>query len=738
MNQDKDIAASSMTMPSYNRGKPSEYVRASEVPFESEDRHQSPSRRSFIEKLGLYNIGVLVVGAVASFLAMAFLALLWIGSETAKNDRSTPLIWYAIAAMPNWATRVATIGSVVIRLATAAQMGVFAALMAAWTLETEGASAEHLPLLSIIRTVNNGPQSHIWNVLHSLRIGSRKSYSAMIVIAILNTLALQFTSTFLVTDFGSVTVVPQAGQQAVGYGILSQYDNEEGSQKGRIKAPIGVDLNLHTPSTYPRFAEYVTPGSMHFDEDYADTGDTHRAFVPLPVSSARGALREYEGPATVVDSSVRCTRPSISVKNITWLRTNGDNEPDEIVISGRLTLDGSIPGMTVNVTEDTHGLFMTNAVAKIYANTSDWRLSYSMAIPGEVQMPSVATGDGILWSFLLLNITGNWTGVLEETDWMTLNVGPFDWTQSPSGIWTDLRTTNASLDIGMRGTICFLSLDSNDLWIHANSTRDFPEPTGLSWLIGLWRYETEVVRKMLGATKEHVSLNDRGILELQAPPNWTQAIMPQVGDPFIGPSIFSSLRRLVHPEIAYFYPNATIEGYFPQTAVLTPFSQHCSINRALSSVFQDIIQTTLNPALAFQALFTTMSQIAYYQSLPLFNMEALATVRTSETFTVPRHWTGFGIVMGLLVVHAVLVVTAVWIFLAETDHSLLGNAWQAVAQVSSSDTMDTVHHASNMTDVEVKRLLRMNSAEDSEVVLRTGLDDGRSQAVYRRGTGESR
>lgn len=51
--------------------------------------------------------------------------------------------------------------------------------------------------------------------------------------------------------------------------------------------------------------------------------------------------------------------------------------------------------------------------------------------------------------------------------------------------------------------------------------------------------------------------------------------------------------------------------------------------------------------------------------------------------------------------------------------------------------MDTMHHASNMTDEEVKRLLRMNSCEDNDVVLKTSVDTGRSQAVYREVPGES-
>ena len=92
--------------------------------------------------------------------------------------------------------------------------------------------------------------------------------------------------------------------------------------------------------------------------------------------------------------------------------------------------------------------------------------------------------------------------------------------------------------------------------------------------------------------------------------------------------------------------------------------------------------------------------------------------------------------MALLVVHAVLVITTMVLVLSKTDYSLLGNVWQAVAQASSSDTMETVYHASNMTDLEVKRLLRMNCFKDNEVGLKTSPDGGRNQAVYRRATGE--
>lgn len=751
MNRDKDIAVSSTTMPPCNHGKANEYIRASEVPQGSDMRHQSPPRRSFIEKLGLYNIGVLFFGAVASFLAMAFLSLLWSGSETARNGRPTPAIWFTIAETPNWATRVVTIGSVVIRVATAAQMGVFAALVAAWTLETTGASAENLPLLSIIRTVNNGPQSHIWNVFHSIRVGSKRVYSAMILIAIVDVLALQFTSTLLVTDFGQATVVPRATQQALGYGIISQYTNESESGFGSIQPSYGVNLLQTPPPAYPRFAEFFDPASSHFGSDYVDTGETYRAFLPIGFSDTRGLLRAYEGPATVLDSQVRCTRPSVAISNITYAFAfeAADNSPHELLIVGNVSTDGSVPGLTVKAAWNS-GSFMASALAKHYANMTDWRLSYSVVNVGDIEAQgSVMTegGKSAPWSVLLLNITGDWTDVLGMVNYTTGApyagndvVGPYTWIQEPSGIWTTLKTTdaNSTVDFGISATLCYIALDTNDLWIHAKSEQDFSEPQNMTWNLGDRRYDTQVVRAMLGATNERLTPDRRGILTLQQPANWTAATMKQTGEDYIWIINQLALGGFVSPAAQRYYPDADWDLYMPGTAILTPFSQTNSVHRTLSSVFQDIMHTTRNPALAFQALYTTMSQTAYYGMLPLFSLESTATVATSETFSVPVQWTCFGIVMGLLVIHAILVVTAVVLFLLETDHSLLGNAWQAVAQVSSSDTMDTMHHASNMTDLEVKRLLRMNSYEDNEVVLRTGSDSGRSQAVYRRGTGDNR
>jgi hypothetical protein len=99
------------------------------------------------EKLGLYNLVVLGVGTAAIFLGLAMLLFLWGSSTYALHRGGLPHLWYWIVDH-EWATKVVTLSTVLIRLATAAHLGVFAALLAALILERVGVATESLPLVS--------------------------------------------------------------------------------------------------------------------------------------------------------------------------------------------------------------------------------------------------------------------------------------------------------------------------------------------------------------------------------------------------------------------------------------------------------------------------------------------------------------------------------------------------------------------------------------------------------------
>lgn len=490
--------------------------------------------------------------------------------------------------------------------------------------------------------------------------------------------------------------------------------------------------------------------------DYADTGATLRAFLPFGLSDTRSSLRAYDGPATVVDSRVRCILPSIEIHNITFLRESGSNSNYELAVAGRVEVQGSMPGMIEKGADEQEeadrigieGYFLVSVVARIYwVNTTDWRLSYTM-VPTFMGFSgfsnNVLDPDNTAFAtMLLMNATGNdWQKVLDDivskqeilSD--VVLVGPYEWNQTSSGLWTDLKPSNSTSDIGMSATLCFANLNSNNYVVHANDGEDFAEPKNMTWIAGAKMYDTSSVRRMLDTSSKDLSPKQRGILSLHPPADGNWSAIKTVGDSdFITTPIITGLRKLVHPYMR-FEGSQNIDPNWGASAAFTPFSTFNSVHKTHAAIFQDVIQSTRNPALAFQAFFAVLMQMTYYDLLPQFDITGNANFSTSERVDVPAQWIGFSVVMGLLVLHAVLIVMGVALFLDKTDHSLLGNAWQAVAQVSSSDTLETVHWASNMTDLEVKRFLRMNSYEENEVVLRTGADGARSQAVYRRGTGE--
>jgi hypothetical protein len=165
----------------------------------------APRTRTKWEKVGRYNVSVLIIGTLVILMSISFLGFVWIVSITASPEK-IPTFWYLIVH-EDWTSRVVTLATMLIRVAVAAQLCVSAALMAALILERAGTSTEHLPLLAMIRCANTGPQTLIWNVMHTVPIGIQLGYSYLIVITVLNALALQFISTLLLADFSNSWVL---------------------------------------------------------------------------------------------------------------------------------------------------------------------------------------------------------------------------------------------------------------------------------------------------------------------------------------------------------------------------------------------------------------------------------------------------------------------------------------------------------------------------------------------------
>ena len=176
-------------------------------------------QRTAQDKLGIWNIIVLSVGTALILIPVGFLVWFWWVSLAAVNRTEHDFSLWNLIATRQWGPRMITLCVILIRVATGAQLCIFAAIMAALILERVGASSQDFPLLSMMRCANTGPQALIWYVYHTMKSRSQLVYTSMIVITILNAFALQFTSTMLLADVKIATVVTNITHGFVGYGL---------------------------------------------------------------------------------------------------------------------------------------------------------------------------------------------------------------------------------------------------------------------------------------------------------------------------------------------------------------------------------------------------------------------------------------------------------------------------------------------------------------------------------------
>lgn len=304
---------------------PQEYTQAVDEkgsPLQVGEPVQTP--RTKLEKLGTYNIVVLVVGTVFIILPIAFLAFMWSVSINQSLTGHQSHLWVKIVAS-DWTARVVTLATVLMRAAIAAQLCVFAAIMAALILERAGTYTQDFPLLSMIRCANNGPQALIWHVWHTITTttGSQLGYCILIIIAILNAVALQFTSTILLVDFREQYVILGRQQGAVWWG------NSDDSASTVLQSS---NYWKSGSTTMPAFAEYSEPGTK--GANFVDTGKTYRGFLPFNSTSQRESIRHYEGPMIVVDERVICTKPNMSQITGYW---------DEYLLAGKIDITNAHP-----------------------------------------------------------------------------------------------------------------------------------------------------------------------------------------------------------------------------------------------------------------------------------------------------------------------------------------------------------------------------------------------------------
>ncbi|KAH7393087.1 hypothetical protein BKA66DRAFT_439198 [Pyrenochaeta sp. MPI-SDFR-AT-0127] len=696
------------------------YKSVQQVDQDGPATHSIPQKiRTKWEKLGTYNIGVLIVGTLIILLAVGFLAFVWIVAMKQGKTKHLPRLWMDIVS-EDWTSRVVTIGTLLVRIALAAQLCVFAAIMAALILERVGASNEDFPMLSMIRCANTGPHALIWNVLHTITKGSQLGYSFFIVITILNALVLQFMSTILLADFGNPLVVLDDYNKAVLWGVDSS----------RADIPIfGSDFWRSSQPSYPAFAEYRQNGSH--GTNFTDSGLTYRGFLPFNNATTRENVLSYSGPMTVVDERVVCVKPILS-DAVFRIPAHSDDtlsatfnfnntHPDVIQRSAKTNFTCTMP----HFWHDHHVDYWYMSICRL-------ELGYAELRSGILPDDPTRQHETNVW--LIFNVSSAWDVeeqwlemVADKEETVVLDMGQL---QSPEGPWTKIGHPNMTVD----ATLCVLNPKPDVYEVDTVGSRStYTRDNTLYWDSEKQKYNTLTARAQLdgvGASEREefgfpanysLTQEDRGILALQPVSDWNATRAATKYN--------AKYQNIIHGSLDKNKP-WDYSGNINDSFVVTPQAGVAdAIHRNHMWVMQDILHFTNNPAIALQAVTHIAMQTAYYDWFANYDLTSPATYSMTERRYIPEQWKHFAVVAALLVLHFILLGIALCLFITKTDVSLLGNAWQAVAQVYSNDTAAAVQHGTMATDDEVRHEVKSTGFHESRVIIRRSGSTGVLEAV---------
>ncbi|KAK3986847.1 hypothetical protein QBC44DRAFT_310975 [Cladorrhinum sp. PSN332] len=263
-------------------------------------------RLGVYKRLGWWTILVLPLGVLILLAFFAFLAFLWLADETNH-------LWQHIV-VSGWVARSITLSALVVRWVTAAQAAIATFMMAALLLQYHLTPLASAPAVSIARFSNTGPASLLLDLPRGRRLSIRSICAWVVVVALVAiSIAVQFTSTALLSDIGRSTIAVNKLITDAAFG--SSYDNSIGYLDSWSSSPchsLSSRYLRHAsrPTTFPAFAEFTMPTTG--EAGTIDTGISIRGFMPISDKTVRESSLGYMGNATLVGTRVACLRPEVS------------------------------------------------------------------------------------------------------------------------------------------------------------------------------------------------------------------------------------------------------------------------------------------------------------------------------------------------------------------------------------------------------------------------------------------
>ncbi|KID82279.1 hypothetical protein MGU_10388 [Metarhizium guizhouense ARSEF 977] len=569
-------------------------------------------------------------------------------------------------------------------------------MFAAIILERVGAPLADGPFYSVMRALNGSPSSLL--LTPSLRLrgtGLSTAISALIVLEVSVTTAVQFLSTLLVADFSNGAFTDRS--IATNVLILNGFPMQPGTAWWSMPPAASWTFADIWSTRRPNRRLSVGQGTTIQGTRIAPSCPTprRRSGHHCARSGARSPSWISESPVCTVQPALRDL--GLDVQDISYAR-----------LSGQISVAiGTYP--MLRATESQPYVRFTCALPSVMFVAETQGLT-SLCWPR----------DGVGWNVLLQDpLVSPTPGTQDQTGYpaastmyMLLDL------VAPAAISPVDMVGNGTDAPVLRVTACMANLGVDTFVADLHSNWDGLEPI-TSWKPSAERYNTTTARAQLSAVLPRPRLDRRGVLALGPRSDW-QHFFPQTYE--LPSNVSSNASTIVPPPggvwtfaqaLAYSLHNPQSSDRNPvhgnQTAdrgvILSRHvhTMHFNAHESHTSLFQDTLDQTQSPAVALQALLTRICQMVYYEALPRLNESGHAETAFSHVAVLPTRWTGFGVGMGLLLTHWVVVLVVGGLSARYTRHSLLRNYWQAVSHMYSNETVAVLEEAHRINDRDVKR-----------------------------------
>ncbi|KAJ3568709.1 hypothetical protein NPX13_g6324 [Xylaria arbuscula] len=650
-----------------------------------------------------------------------FLSLLWFGYGDKPEAANAPWIWRRIA-VNDWMTRAITISALVLRSVVSLQVALCTSMTAALVLEKRSARKSDVAYLSIARSVSDGPRK-VAQLLFTSRSWSVLAYVELWLISLLAVvmLALQFSSTLLLSDIQDFVIVGEAElKSVVNFGTFDILNTS-----GGVQAPLLQNDPIYAVFGEERSSADITPSTPGF----SDTGIIRRGFLPFQGTMNRTTVRRYQGSTLVTNSHIVCVPPQIQ----------GHLLPRDDVLE--YTGVGHMVG-TLNYSQSIRQV--REGLGPLCSSPKCESVDFDCSIPGSMDDTSAQS------NFCFIETVGLTTRAIAEV-WYDqvidhLNTEAEPWSlnstmylvvrsnmtaagwdamvdsrplplASRSGEWNKFEISSGrTVDV----SLCFSRFYIQPRYVDMIAKEPTQEPV-VTWNGINVNYDSEhdtrAAATFLGLEAPLKPPRERGLMDYHL-----VNILP-IPDPNI--SNLTLAKGWTYPELSAevirtILLAVTTNAFIPGSMSGCLFCMDYSFanSQQFDILFTDIVETTGRAAAAIHTYLAICATTIYDTYLSGFNVTENVQLATTASVRTPgpcstHECAGFISVTTLLGLHSVLVAVITTLFVTQARYSSCSNTWHAVAQLMASEELAGVlEHSNRAKDDVVAQHLRIIEGDD--------------------------